>query len=172
MNRHKISVISDDVLARIFFKRLWQSYDSGGFSVGRSIQSNLLESYLHLNQYDNLPEFPLGLREFAEEADRRCSFIYRQTVFGDLENLSTISNHDISLLCIDALRTWYHTYKDVKTPQGYLANTWESRFVDSVYKIMPIPNFVKFESNEDFVKIWKEADDRIRILYANDSFFT
>lgn len=166
-----ISQIPNEVLARLFFRRLWQGYDSGGFSVGRSIQSSLVEAYIALNQYDNLPEFPLDLRELANEAKRRSDLIYKQSVIGNLENLSLISDSDISLLCIEALRVWYQIHSNEKHPQGYTANAWEGVFVDSICKIMPIPFFPYFRSDKDIIKICKEAEERVVIRYT-ESIFT
>ena len=158
-----ISDIPNDILARLFFRRLWQGYDSGGFSVGRSLQSNLVEAYMSLNQYENLEELSLGLRGFAQEADTRAPNICRQTLLGNLDNLSLISSYDLSLLCIDALRVWYQIHKDEKHSQGYVANTWEGKFVTSLCRIMPIPIFPYFSSDEDIVRVWVEVENRIRI---------
>ncbi len=165
-----ISDIPNDRLVRIFFRKLWQGYDSGGFSVGRSLQSNLVEAYMciALNNYENLENPPLDLRGFADEACRRAPIIYQQMILGNLDNLSIVSNHDISLLCIEALRVWYQIHEDEQNYQGYVANTWEGRFVTSICTIIPIPFFPYFKSDADIIKIWKEADDRIRNELAHE----
>jgi hypothetical protein len=118
---------------------------------------------MSLNQYENLEEIPLGLNDFAQEANTRTPNIYRQTLLGNLYNLSLISSYDLSLLCIEALRVWYQIHKDEKHPQGYVANTWEGKFVTSLCRIMPIPNFPYINSDENMVRICLETENRIRI---------
>lgn len=167
-----ISDIPNDRLVRIFFRKLWQGYDAGGFSVGRSLQSNLVEAYTALNNYDDLENPPIDLRGLSDEARRRKPITSQQMILGNLGNLSIISNHDISMLCIEALRVWYQIHKDERNSQGYVANTWEGRFVTSICTIMPIPFFPYFKSDADIIKIWKEADDRIRneLVYKQTYF--
>lgn len=164
-----ITEISNDFLARLFFRRLWQSYDSGGISARRSLQSSLVEAHNALNQYDYLPDLPFGLREFAEEADKRVTFKHRQTLLGSLEDLSIISRSDISLLCIEALRIWYQIHKDEIHSQGYVANRGEGKFVDSICKIIPIPIFPHIKSDADIIKISLEADNRVRIKFTDNN---
>lgn len=167
---NEISNMPNDILARLFFRRLWQGYDSGGHSVGRSLQSSLLESYLALNEHEHLREFPLGLRDFAQEADARASMIHKQTIMGNLDDLSMVSSHDVSLLCLEALRVWYHIHADEKHPQGYgyVANTWEGRFVTRVCRIIPIPFFPYFNSDQDMLKVWEVAMDRVRTKHESE----
>jgi hypothetical protein len=161
-----ISEVSDEVLARLFFRRLWQGYDSGGFSVGRSLQSNLVEAYMSLSCLYSINEFELDLKDFAQEAEHREPVSCRQMILGNLDNLSVISSSDIPLLCIEALCVWYKIHDNERCGQGYIANSWEHRFIVSVCKIMPIPLFPFFKSDEDILKIWVEADKRITIKYS------
>jgi len=164
----EISSIPDHLLVRLFFRRLWQGYDAGGISVGRSIQASLLEAYLGLNYYEKLPNVALDLKGFADEADSRNPIIERQTLFGNLDNLSIVSSHDLSLLCIEALRVWYQIHHNEINTQGYVANPLEGKYVTSICNIMPIPFFTDLKSDNDFMKVWKEAGDRFVRKMTNE----
>jgi len=161
--------LSDYILVRQFFRKLWQGYSAGGINMGRSLQARLLETYLSFNPYSDNAYEGVGLRDFANEADRRHPVLHRPQVFGTLKSLSVVSSGDISLLCIEALRVWYRLHENERCSQGWVANTWEGRFVTSICRIMPIPVFPYFYTDADMFILANEADDRIRIDFEVDA---
>lgn len=52
-----------NVLIRLWFRLLWQKYDLGGISVGRSLRCDLLDCFL---DFSVLPELQLGADEYSE----------------------------------------------------------------------------------------------------------
>ncbi len=56
--------LSDAEVARLIFRKLYQMFDAGGISAGRSIVSSILEVYL---DFARLPDFPLGLEPAGDD---------------------------------------------------------------------------------------------------------
>jgi hypothetical protein len=102
--------VSDEDLARILMRFLWQQYDAGGVSMGRSLRSAMLEIVLWI-----IP-FPRKIKLFEEsflnfskalvEARSRVkSGVPTQLVFDfGLEHMP--DRHFVSLL-FDAMVRWY-----------------------------------------------------------------
>jgi hypothetical protein len=160
-----ISQLPNETLARLFFRRLWQGYDSGGVSVGRSLRSDLVEVYLALHVLEEDDNYPLGLREFADEAGKRQPLISKQILFGDLSRLDIIPSHEIGLLCIEGLRVWYNLHADERTNDGYSANIWECRFIEAVCRIMPIPLFPDITSDDEIILLTRTGEERVRMSH-------
>lgn len=160
-----ISKLPNETIARLFFRRLWQGYDSGGVSVGRSLRSDLVEVYTSLHPHEEDDNFPLGLREFADEAEKRSPLACKQTIFGDWNKLNLIPSLDIGPLCIEGLRVWYNIHKDEETRDGYVANTWEGKFINTICQIMPIPFFPQITSDEEIVLLARTGEERVRASY-------
>lgn len=159
-----VSQLSDEMLARFFFRRLWQAYGAGGVNAGRSLKSDLVEVYMSLHDYDDIPDIPVGLRECAEEADKRVCFSrYQQRFFGDINSLELIPSQDIGLLCIDGLHKWYENHQGEMERDGYVANLFECRFISKICKIIPIPFLPNIDSDSDIIRLVREGRERVRI---------
>jgi hypothetical protein len=163
MSTVDITSIPDHILVRLFMRKLWQAYDSGGHSVGRSLASFLLEGYLGLHECRDLPDIPVDLRGLSDEAQRRQPVLYRHCIFGNPCDLSVVSNYDISMLCLLALMKWYEIHRDERCPAGYVANGWEERFLEGICTIVPLPYFPHITRDSDMFLIAQEAQDRSRM---------
>ena len=162
----EISHLPNEILARLFFRRLWQGYDSGGVSVGRSLRSDLVEAYTSLFPLEIDAIFPFGLRDFANEAKKRKPLNHRQIIFGDLSKLDLVSNTEIGLLCIEGFRVWYYNHKNERTSEGYVANLWKGKFIEVIWRIMPIPFFPHIKNDNEIMLIARVADERVRMDYS------
>lgn len=166
---NRISELSDDNLVRLFFKKLWQGYDSGGVSIGRSLRSSLVEVYLAICEDcedEMVRNLQIGLREIAEEADRRASPKYRQMVLCSGEDASILPSVLIALLCIEGLHNWYNIHQGEENSEGYIANPFEYRFISSVHKIMPIPFFPGLNSDAEIKILSQIGKERVRIKFG------
>ncbi len=61
--KNNLSDFDISVLIRLWFRLLWQKYDLGGISVGRSLRCDLLDCFL---DFCPLPELQLGADEYSE----------------------------------------------------------------------------------------------------------
>jgi hypothetical protein len=108
--------LSDYVLARLLIRKLWQMYDNGGVSMGRSLRASLLESILPLlpeltDEESGLSE-KVGVWELYREGERRRKInkkVEKQKFTQPLlfVSLPYISNATLFCLVIDAILDWY-----------------------------------------------------------------
>lgn len=102
MNKPTVQELSTEVLVRLWFRLLWQRYDHGGISVGRSRRCDLLDCYL---DFTPLPELPGSCDDYYEGLEEELlarplappPAIVRQSAFG------TLSEADVARLGLGAL---------------------------------------------------------------------
>ena len=125
MNKNNLETLTNAELARLFFRTLWQGYDSGGISCGRSMRSALLEVYLDLVQIPNLPDM-MDLyedEEFCNEARKKSRRIKRAKrkqdpllPFPKEDRVSLLNVSEVAMLCLACLLRWYkdnhHLWED------------------------------------------------------------
>lgn len=154
--------LSDSDLARLLARQLWQGYDSGGISLGRSLKATILEAAF---QIWPLPEFDDGSFDElkfcrylqSEVQDRligKSTPISGQVLFGELEAQSDSLIIGLLLRCLFSL---YETDSD-------------QYFVMSEYKIMgqiiglfECQREISLFADINYLEVINEADRRWRI---------
>ena len=63
--------LSDAQLGRLFLRMLWRSYDTGGVSYGRRLESKILEAAMELISPSSRNTDEITLEEMFAEAERR-----------------------------------------------------------------------------------------------------
>ena len=104
MKRHnELKALSIDILIRLWFRLLWQKYDLGGISVGRSMRCDLLDCFL---DFMPTPELPGSLDEYSdgleEEILRRPTCKYRRRPMA-LEQIASCTKQEVALMGLGAL---------------------------------------------------------------------
>lgn len=121
-----VTDLRDHNLFRAFISYLWATYDSGGISVGRSIQSSLLESFMDLHPVEIPAENIDGSIEREIKSRIRCKTNSQKREQGcptesttaeinerlvdqwlPFSELCTLSDSEFTLFVLIELKRWY-----------------------------------------------------------------
>lgn len=102
MNRPTLQELATDVLVRLWFRMLWQRYDLGGISVGRSKRCDLLDCYLDFVPLPNLPD---GCDTYYEGLEEE---LFKRPVapppdIVSQDRIATLAKEQVALLGLGAL---------------------------------------------------------------------
>jgi hypothetical protein len=137
MNRHEeLKVLPIETLIRLWFRLLWQKFDLGGISVGRSLRCDLLDCYLDFTPIPKLSgesdEYSDGL---YEEILRR-SIIRKKRQIITVEQINVCSKEELALLGLGSLlKLEYSVSADIAWNEGY---ELERKKIKEVLKRFPI----------------------------------
>lgn len=167
MNKNNLETLTNAELARLFFRELWQGYDSGGISCGRSMRSVLLEIYLDLVPIPDVPDMAdfYGYDAFCKEAGKQKRRLRRQRREQELllpfpkeDRISLLSASEVALLCLACLLRWYKDSHHL-WEQDWSLEPQEKRMA-TICRILPLP---KLEAKLDILEL-----QRLMHMYARD----
>jgi hypothetical protein len=159
MNRHDLlKTLSIEELIRLWFRLLWQKFDLGGISVGRSMRCNMLDCYLDFVSFPklagSLDNYNEGLWE--EILSRPVVRKKRRTM--TLYEINICSSEDLALLGLGTLlKLEYSVSADTAWKEGY---ELERKKIREVLKRFPIiyPS-KKLDINQACFEIIKRKSD-------------
>lgn len=151
-----IDQLSNYELARVFMRRVWNSYDVGGISMRRSMRAALLEAVLPFCPFVDR-NINLDWRKFVpiEEALQRP--VGRQLLLFDEESiaLEAVTDQTIVLLLLQHLYQWYLEHENSER----ICNIEEKRLIGAVLHLLGLPcKYPVF----DWEEVLLEAEDRYR----------
>jgi hypothetical protein len=153
-----LSVLTNDELARLILRQLWQFHDAGGVSMGRSLRNVLLEAAIHMMP---MPEMrnpdASNIPELFEEAAKRKRIIPRR--MKTAPRLKQISNRTLAILALHELRAWYQADAE-KNP--HMPLTFEWRVADLAVGLLPLPRGFKKPASWSLEDVVEEARERYR----------
>lgn len=108
------------ILTRLWFRLLWQKFDLGGISVGRSIRCEMLDCFL---DFTPIPELERPLDEYTDGLQDE---IFNRPVckkrrrFITLEEIKVCTQDELPLIGLGALLALeWSVHKDVAWNEGY-----------------------------------------------------
>ncbi len=153
-----LSTLTNEQVARLILRQLWQSHDAGGVSMGRGFRSVLLESAIGIMPMPDMynPDFFRPQRLFEEAAGRKAPIPSRvRPVF----SLKRASKRTLAILLLHELRMWYREDAE-KDPLRAL--TSEARMVDVALQLLPLPQGFKRPSSWSTERLIGGAQERYR----------
>jgi hypothetical protein len=161
------SLLTDDDLARLMLRRVWQAQDVGGVSMGRSPRSVLLECALHLmpvNERLNVGTFDeLSLWEFLDKTTKRIPPPPRH--MQRMPPLKRVSTRTLTILVIKELLLWYE--EDARqNPIEALA--FEADLVRGMLPLLPLPKGFKKPNDWTRNALIEEARERYHVLLKRE----
>ena len=154
---HKsLSTLTNDELARLILRQLWQSHDASGVSMGRALRNVLLESAIHLMPMPDMRDpDAFNIPELFEEAAKRKRIIPRR--MKTAPRLKRISNRTLAILALHELQAWYQADAE-KNPHMPLAFEW--RVADLAVGLLPLPRGFKKPASWSRKDLVEEARER------------
>ncbi len=119
MKTEELKTFDTSVLIRLWFRLLWQKYDLGGISVGRSLRCDLLDCFL---DFSPLPQFQCGADEYSEGLEQEI--LIRPLVKPHstlvLEDIGHYSKEQVALAGLGALLALeFSVHADTAWTEGY-----------------------------------------------------
>jgi hypothetical protein len=128
----KIEELSNYELFRTLVNYLWNRYDSGGISVGRSYQATLLEGFMDMFHFTGWRELEGDIRQDVQRrillAPREYPELQEELPFSVLE---TLSNTEFALLSLTEMCRWH---REDAEKEGYL--NYEHRWVTIYIRVL------------------------------------
>jgi len=124
-----VSDLSNKDLARLLLRLLWQRYDVGGISMGRSPQSRLLEAVMGILPLPDIAGIDsLLLGEMIEEGRTRLGVVTSGSqLFFSRDQLIYLPNLCIGYLLLKKLSELFH---ELESSRGYPVSSYEKEVID------------------------------------------
>lgn len=120
MKKHNLKRFSLKVLIRLWFRRLWQKYDSGGHSGGRSLRCHMLDCFL---DFTSFPKLTYPLDEYSEGLEIEIlsrPICLTRRMFLKIEDIEHCTKQGFALLGLGTLLALeYSVHKDTAWKEGY-----------------------------------------------------
>ncbi len=149
--------LSIDALVRLWFRKLWQHFDHGGISVGRSLRCDLLDCYLDHTPLPNLQGDADQYGEGLWEEILRRPIQTRGRKYVRSSDIQKCSSEVIALLGLGCLSTleWSVSARTAWM-NGY---ELERKRIREVLKRFP-PAYVKIRKEEDRETVFRSVSSR------------
>lgn len=153
-----LAVLTNDEMARLILRRLWQIHDAEGVSMGRCLSNVLLESAMHILP---LPEMHdpdvFDVFELLDEAVKRKRKISHH--LKATPRLQRISNRTLATLVLHELQAWYREDAE-KNP--LMALTFQWRLTNSAVGLLSLPRGFKKPASWSREDLIEESRERYR----------
>jgi hypothetical protein len=161
------AALSNDDLARLMLRRVWQIQDAGGVSMGRSLRNVLLECALHLMPVRarlNTDIFDeLLLWEFLDKAAKRVPLPPRR--MRRMPPLKRVSTRTVAILVIKELHLWYEEDARQNPMEALIL---ETDLVRGVLPLLPLPEGFKKPDAWTHGMLIEEARERYHALLKRE----
>jgi len=160
-----IKKIGTEGLARLLVRQLYQIYDYGGISAGRSYSSLLLESAKDIMRPPKVSNYDLWFSsELVDEAERRAKEGRNLIQLSFCEKVSSWKNLSIAFLLLRKLSVWVANLKP-NGPEEREAGFEEKLIISAVLGL-----FIAEENPAVPVeKLVEQASLRLRVKHQRES---
>ncbi len=175
MEKEKLSDFDINVLIRLWFRLLWQKYDHGGISVGRSLRCDLLDCYL---DFTPLPDLQFSADEYYEglesEILRRSHIRPHSTLVP--EEICIYTNEQVALAGLGALLALeFSVDADTAWNEGYELERKRIKDVLAHFSYIEIPTNLNIQEiarallDRKREIEWEEGERYFNSTFINDS---
>ncbi|MFC1775591.1 hypothetical protein ACFLY0_01925 [Patescibacteria group bacterium] len=142
-----LECLSDEELARLLLRQLWQCYDSGGISIGRSPESQLLEAVMNIIPLPDLVDMDRFYSDdIMIEARIRFAVIERESCemkqYALFQQNPTLSDNCLAYLLLKKLTNLYEKEEFPRLAEvGLITSAMKLISIDLIENLESLPDF-------------------------------